>query len=170
MRAMIKLKSLTAPLLSVHRRQAVHHIISTLCWCTSLITPRWMLHLSFLLLTSWLKMCKGLFVGLLFLSLCLSFQLSSTHLIYNAPPSINKWTGSMWWISLLTLYQLQVNNYYSGFIVGESIPGCCHLAKGKRLAWKLLFGIWSNVHVRCQWIANLVRDRSFPGVDDSGVL
>lgn len=51
----------------------------------------------------------------------------------------------MWWISLLTLYQLLVNNYYSRSIVAESIPGCCHLAWGKRLAWELLFCIWSNV-------------------------
>lgn len=51
----------------------------------------------------------------------------------------------MWWISLLTLYQLQVNNYYSCFIVTESIPGYCHLARDKRLGCELLFCIWSNV-------------------------
>lgn len=51
----------------------------------------------------------------------------------------------MWWISLLTLYQLQVNNYYSCFIVAESIPGYCHLARDKRLGCELLFCIWSNV-------------------------
>jgi len=51
----------------------------------------------------------------------------------------------MWWISLLTLYPLQVNNYYSCFIVAESIPGYCHLPTDKRLGFKLLFCFWSNV-------------------------
>lgn len=67
------------------------------------------------------------------------------HLPDLFPLSINEWTGSMWWISLLTLYQLQVNNYYSCSIVAESIPGCRHLAWDKRLDCELLFCIWSDV-------------------------
>ena len=143
---MTELESLTTLLASVYHRRDVDHIISALWWCTRLITDRWIRHSSFPLLTSWLKMFKGLCTGG-GASICVLVFVFSTfiHSPDLFPLSINKWTGSMWWISLLTLYQLQVNNYYSCFIVAGSIPGCRHLPRDRRLDWELLFCIWSDV-------------------------
>lgn len=128
---------------SVNQWRTVYHIISALWWFTGLITERCMLHSSFLVSTSWLKclkvhLCRSYFCP------CVFFQLSSTCLIYSLM-SINTLTVFPWWIGLLTLCQLQVNNYYSCFVVMRSIPGYCHLAMYKRLGLRLLFCIWSNV-------------------------